>query len=45
VQRLNTFAAAASAAIAIIATISAPARAQTAAFEGARIITGDGRVI
>jgi imidazolonepropionase-like amidohydrolase len=45
VRRLNTFAAAASAAIAIIATISAPARAQTAAFEGARIITGDGRVI
>ena len=44
-RRLNTFAAAASAAIAIIATISAPARAQTAAFEGARIITGDGRVI
>ena len=44
-RRLNTFALAASAAMAIMATISAPAHAQTAAFEGARIITGDARVI
>ena len=44
-RRLTGFAFAASAVFAIVAGLSAPARAQVAAFEGARIIVGDGRVI
>src|SRR2546423_9897410 len=44
-RRLNTLTLAATIAVGVFAAFSAPARAQVTAFEGARIITGDGRVV
>ena len=42
-RRLNAAAAAATAALGVLAGLSVPTRAQVTAFEGARLIVGDGR--
>ena len=44
-RRLNTLTLAGTIAVGVFAAFSAPAQAQVTAFEGARIITGDGRVV